>query len=413
MATIVLGIGLALGCAAAGAAPPATTVLHAESFRHYIDKFNQDDEELYKNDIPNAEAWEFLKVNIPLFECPDKDIERTYYFRWWTYRKHLKHTPDGWVITEFLPKVSWSGKHNTISCPAGHHFYEGRWLRDPKYLNDYAVFWFRKGGNPRSYSFWAADALYAYYLVRHDAGLVAGLLDDLVGNYRAQFFKTLPRSQYELVAPKNSADGSVPCHHWFEKDHRGTLEWLQYDFPAPVRAEAVEVYWHSIGKSDYFETLKTYTRSHRRTLPDGRVVPWIDENLDPFTGQWIARTRCEQHNAQLKERGQEDKILRERGKDYNHSSYCDLIITGLAGLRPRADDVVEVNPLLPDGTWDYFCLDNVLYHGRTLTILWDKTGGKYGKGKGLRVLADGREIARSESLNRVTGQLTPRASGKE
>ncbi len=76
-------------------------------------------------------------------------------------------------------------------------------------------------------------------------------------------------------------------------------------------------------------------------------------------------------------------------------------------MRPRADDTVEVHPLLPDGRWDWFCLDNVLYHGRILTILWDKTGGKYGKGKGLRVLADGREIARSEALGRITGRLLP------
>jgi len=60
---------------------------------------------------------------------------------------------------------------------------------------------------------------------------------------------------------------------------------------------------------------------------------------------------------------------------------------------------------VPDGKWDWFCLDNVLYHGCILTILWDKTGDKYGKGKGLRVLADGREIARSEALGRITGRL--------
>ena len=30
---------------------------------------------------------------------------------------------------------------------------------DPRYLDDYAVFWFRKGGEPRRYSFWAADAM--------------------------------------------------------------------------------------------------------------------------------------------------------------------------------------------------------------------------------------------------------------
>jgi len=25
--------------------------------------------------------------------------------------------------------------------------------------------------------------------------------------------------------------------------------------------------------------------------------------------------------------------------------------------------------LIPEGTWDYFCLDNVPYHGRVMTIL--------------------------------------------
>lgn len=97
--------------------------LKAETFRRFVEEFNASDEELYKNAIPNAKAWEFLEANIPLFECPDEELMRTYYFRWWTYRKHLRDTPDGWVITEYLPKVPWSAKHNTICCPAGHHFY--------------------------------------------------------------------------------------------------------------------------------------------------------------------------------------------------------------------------------------------------------------------------------------------------
>ncbi|MHC4498531.1 MAG: glycosyl hydrolase family 65 protein [Planctomycetota bacterium] len=66
---------------------------------------------------------------------------------------------------------------------------------------------------------------------------------------------------------------------------------------------------------------------------------------------------------------------------------------------------MEVHPLLPDGTWEWFCLDNVLYHGRIITILWDKNGTKYGKGTGLRIYADGQEIAHSARLGRVTGQL--------
>jgi hypothetical protein len=66
---------------------------------------------------------------------------------------------------------------------------------------------------------------------------------------------------------------------------------------------------------------------------------------------------------------------------------------------------VEVNPLVPEGTWDHLCLDNVLYHGHILSIIYDKTGGHYGRGKGLRVLADGKEIAASATLARLTGTL--------
>jgi hypothetical protein len=88
----------------------------------------------------------------------------------------------------------------------------------------------------------------------------------------------------------------------------------------------------------------------------------------------------------------------ERGKDYNHSTFCDLVINGLVGLRPQADDTVLVNPLIPEGKWDYFCLENVPYHGRLLTILWDKTGKRYGKGAGLSIWTEGKEIARQDRI---------------
>ena len=94
-------------------------------------------------------------------------------------------------------------------------------------------------------------------------------------------------------------------------------------------------------------------------------MAWIDKNLDPFTGDWIARKRVEEMNADLIQQWPFREVIYERGKDYNHSSFCDLIISGLVGLRPQADDIVEVNPPVPDGTWDWFCLDNVTYHGRS------------------------------------------------
>jgi len=153
-------------------AAPEPRVLKSADFQHYVAGFNKSDRELYPQHIRNEVAWDFLQKNIPLLDCPDKEIEEIYYFRWWTFRKHIKQTPDGFVITEFLPPVGWAGKYNSISCAAGHHLHEGRWLNDPRYLDDYSEFWFRKGGSPRTYSFWAADSIWARYLVTGDDRLL-------------------------------------------------------------------------------------------------------------------------------------------------------------------------------------------------------------------------------------------------
>jgi hypothetical protein len=45
----------------------------------------------------------------------------------------------------------------------------------------------------------------------------------------------------DQVEPKNSNDHSIPRHTWW--DHRGTAEWVQYDFREPASVSAVEVYW--------------------------------------------------------------------------------------------------------------------------------------------------------------------------
>ena len=82
------------------------------------------------------------------------------------------------------------------------------------------------------------------------------------------------------------------------------------------------------------------------------------------------------------------------------------MITGLCGLRPRQDNTLEINPLLPADKWAYFCLDNVLYHGHNITILWDKDGSRYHAGKGLRVYVDGKLRGQRENLGRL---LVPNA----
>lgn len=46
---------------------------------------------------------------------------------------------------------------------------------------------------------------------------------------------------------------------------------------------------NGVGREDYFETFLIYTRSQHLKLDDGRTVPWIDEDLNPLTGEWLAR----------------------------------------------------------------------------------------------------------------------------
>ena len=70
--------------------------------------------------ISNAKASEWMEDNIPLFECPQRNFEEMYYYRWWSLRKHIKETPVGYGMTEFLVQRSYSDKYNLIACAIGH-----------------------------------------------------------------------------------------------------------------------------------------------------------------------------------------------------------------------------------------------------------------------------------------------------
>ena len=88
-----------------------------------------------------------MKSNIPFFSCPDQQVEQIYYYRWWTFRKHIKKTLAGFLITEFLKPVKHAGQYNALSCAFGHHVAEARWLRDPQFVKDDIHFWLRGGEN--------------------------------------------------------------------------------------------------------------------------------------------------------------------------------------------------------------------------------------------------------------------------
>ncbi len=498
-------------------------LLDPENYRHYVEYFNRMEDENIVQAIPNAESWVWMKANIPFFECPQDNFQEIYYYRWWTLRKHIKQTPQGYVMTEFLVDRSYADQYNLIVCALGHHIAESRWLHDPQYLEDNVLVWYRgnEGSNMkklRNYSSWTAFALYQRYLIngnldfltdmfpdleqeyrdwesdhRLDNGLfwqydvrdgmeeqisggrrvhnarptinsymygnahaisrIAGLLGkkQLEAHYEAKadtlkqlileklwnpesgFFETLKENGE--FAGVREAIGYIPWYFnipgelhesaWMHvTDPMGFLapfglttaerrhpdfrthgccncEWDGAVWPYASSQTLTGManylnpevqsnndhqtspgknYAASVNDSVFFRHMELYVESQHY-----RGRPYIGEYLDETTGYWL-------------------KGDQERSRYYNHSTFNDLVISGVVGLRPREDGVIEVNPLVPEGKWDWFCLDGVLYQGKILTILWDKYGTRYGKGEGLHVLADGREVASSVNLERVISE---------
>ena len=117
-------------------------------------------------------------------------------------------------------------------------------------------------------------------------------------------------------------------------------------------------------KSDYLNLLRLFTKQHY--LPNGKIN--LVENYHPNKGGPIVYFYWSNH--------------------YNHSSYNNLVISGFCGIRPDESDTLTINPLI-DNSIEYFCLDDVRYHGHKLTLVYDKEGNKYKFGKGLTVLVDG------------------------
>lgn len=148
-------------------------------------------------------------------------------------------------------------------------------------------------------------------------------------------------------------------------------------------------------KSDYFALLKQYAACHYLT-ENGRTVPFIDENLDPFTGEWLAR------KIMLQRPEFNPNNIVERGMDYNHSTFCDLVLSGLAGVRAEEEDVLTVEPLFGESDLAYFCADGILYHGHAVSVLWDRDGTRYGRGAGMSVYVDGACVYKGDGLEKVS-----------
>jgi Trehalase len=149
-----------------------------------------------------------------------------------------------------------------------------------------------------------------------------------------------------------------------------------------------------IGKAQYYRLFSNYVLSQHLRLANGKVIDWIDEDLDADTDEWIAKDIL---IAKKKQVG--------RGNYYNHSGFADPLVTGLIGLRPRADDRIAIHPLLPPDAWSYFALDGLPYHGHLLAIVYDRDGHHYQRGRGLMLFVDGKKLAGRGTLGPLEAEL--------
>ncbi|MDB4356342.1 hypothetical protein N9Z55_10635, partial [Akkermansiaceae bacterium] len=126
--------------------------------------------------------FDWFEANIPFFECPDAEINTTYYYRWELVTRHICYgSPNsGYSFTEFANRPFWSGAYGGIACPSGHQIYEIRWLKDPEFARDFLHYWFRTpGAQPRNYSSWLADCAVAVDHIHPNKTFLIDLLPDL------------------------------------------------------------------------------------------------------------------------------------------------------------------------------------------------------------------------------------------
>ncbi|MEU7834170.1 PA14 domain-containing protein [Nonomuraea sp. NPDC049129] len=478
----------------------------------------------------NDPGW--YEANIPFVDLPDQQIQDVYYYRWRVWKEHLRYTDpaNGWVLTEFLDCCGYAAPYQAINAAAGHHVYEGRWVRDQTYLDDYLRFWLTGPGQraqqvnanapdwAHEYSFWAADAVHARAEVTGDWAFAKRLLPALIKQYdgwngqydtatglywqlpvwdakelspasyqssdtfngvrtlrpsinayqygdavaigriaamagdqatarrfeqraaalkrntiqrlwdgdRAFFYDVVQENNPRLKMLDTREDvGFVPWQFGLP-DAAQSRAWQQLldpqGFAAPYGPTTVERrstwFMHETGqgccrwtgpswpfttsqvltgmanllldypaqpyvsKDDYYGLLRTYALTQYR---DGK--PYVAEAHHPDENRWLYDGR-------------------NHSEDYLHSSYTDLVLSGLLGIRGQEGATLRLDPLVP-ATWDHFAVENVPYHGHDVTVVWDRDGSHYGRGAGLRVSVDGVQVRQADRVRALTVPIGP------
>ncbi|MGL5930288.1 MAG: MGH1-like glycoside hydrolase domain-containing protein, partial [Dermatophilaceae bacterium] len=419
---------------------------------------------------------------------------------------------------------------------AGHHIYEGRWLRDSRYLDDYVDYWLTGAGSgpkpandflgkdttdwAHQYSFWAADAVLARAEVDGRFERAVALLPELEEQWRGwdpQFDPSTglywqtpvwdameyTASSYQSDDPYHGGTGYRPTLNAYQYGDARAIADLarlagdpataqRYDASASALRDAQErLLWDP--DTRFYKHVMRDDNPGRARIADRELIgylPWAfgmapeqnvaawEQLLDPqgfrapygpttverrslffmkdaeagccrwsgpswpyatsqtltalgtllteypeqdtigpadFTELLRAYALTQRRNGQPyvaeAHHPDEDRWLYDaagHSEDYNHSTYTDLVLSTLIGIRGQQGDTVRVDPQVAPG-WSHFAAENVPYHGANLSVVWDADGSHYGVGVGLSLWRDGVRIHSQPDLGPVTVSF-PRGS---
>ncbi|MDD3322097.1 MAG: trehalase family glycosidase [Paludibacter sp.] len=476
----------------------------------------------------NEDAQWYIE-NIPFFECSDKKIQEVYYYRWKLYKAHIRNVGESrYVITEFLDNVTWDkDPYSSLNDATGFHIYEGRWLKNSKFINGYIDYMFRGGGNDLHFSEAITYASFANYLVNADSAFITnqlGIMQHIYNlwldhydlNKNLYYIEPLADATEYTISSIDASGGmdgftggdsfrptinsymygnALAISQIAIMKGDTTLSRLYLNRAADIKANVQHSLWND-SLQHFIDRYKVNNKFvHYWDFIRGRelagFVPWcynLPENTSKYSAAWshlmdstellgkyglrtveptyqyymkqyryegvhpecqwngpnwpfqttqafvgmanllnnysqnivktsdylkILRLYTKQHytaNGQLDL--QEDYnpdtgkpiVGLSRSHHYNHSGYNDLIITGLCGIRPSEGNTLIINPLV-DNSIQYFCLEDIIYHGHKMTVVYDKDGSKYKLGKGLTVFIDGEKAFVKKDNNKYEVEI--------
>jgi hypothetical protein len=478
---------------------------------------------------------QWYESNVPFVDLPDKEIESTYYYRWRTFKEALKYSgpEDGWIVTEFLPGAGYAAPGGAISAAAGHHLYEGRWLRDSRYMDDYVDYWLTgSGSEPKpatdglnenttdwshQYSFWVADAVLAQAKIDGDVSRAEELLPELIEQWNGwapQFNADLglywqvpvwdamefTASSYQSDDPYHGGEGYRPTLNAYQygdamaiseiaalagdqatadafatsaanlqaaqekylwdadsefykhvmrddnpnnaqivdREQIGFIPWYFHMAPAANDASWAQLLDPQGFKAAYGPTTVErrspwfmfeagsccrwdgpswpYATSQTLTAAGNLLADYPAQDYvtaDDFTGLVHDYAMTQRKNGQPyvaeAHHPDEDRWIYDganHSEDYNHSTFNDIVLGSLIGIKGQDDDSVRIAPQT-SSDWDHFAAENVPYHGHNLTVVWDEDGSHYEVGAGMTVFVDGVQAFQQAALGDVTIEVGP------